>query len=107
MKKKVKIVPPAKNVLSPVNLKVNESKTEYTTLKRGAKATEKWRSTKKLGSLIGDSKYMARRKQLSIITLKKFNSIWTRNKRVKVEKFVNIFKSIAKTSSYVQWRYMG
>ena len=94
--RKAKVVPVAKKVFPPVNLKVNEPKTEYTTLKRGNKATEKWRSVKKLGSLIGDSEDMIRRKQLSVVSSKKFNSIWNQNKHVKVEKRLKIYKCITK-----------
>ena len=49
-----------------MNLKVNGGKTEYTTLKRRNKQQEEWRHTKKLGSLLGDSEDMCRRKQLSV-----------------------------------------
>ena len=48
------------------NLKVNESKTEHTIIKREKKRIdEKWRGVKKLGSLLGDSEDVIRRKQLS------------------------------------------
>ena len=45
----------SKEILAEDNLKVNESKTEFTTMKREKKEDEKWRETKKLGSLLGDN----------------------------------------------------
>ena len=41
-----------KNVLLEDNLKVNETKTEHTTIERTDKNDEKWRTVKMLGSLL-------------------------------------------------------
>ena len=43
-----------KDVLLEDNLKVNETKTEHTTIERKDKNDENWRTVKKLGSLLGD-----------------------------------------------------
>ena len=52
------------------NLKVNIDKTEKTSLSKNEDA---WRSTKKVGSLMGD---VERRKQLSNAALYKLKNIW-------------------------------
>ena len=48
------------------NLKVNNSKTEQTEIFRGDRNTKRWRTVEKLGSLLGDTEDIQRRKQLSI-----------------------------------------
>ena len=50
---------------------VNDSKTEQTEIFRGERNTEQWRTVKKLGSLLGDTADIQRRKQLSIVQKKK------------------------------------
>ena len=66
--------------LNAENLKVNNSKTEHTILARNKnQEQEKWRSTKKLGSLLGDREDIARRKQLAIAAMNDMNAIWIRN----------------------------
>ena len=62
-----------KEVLLEVNLKVNETKTEHTTIERKDKNDEKWRTVKMLGSLLGDVKDITRKKQLSIVSLSDMN----------------------------------
>ena len=47
------------------NLKVNNSKTEQMEIFRGDRNTERWRTVKKLGSVLGDTEDIQRRKQLS------------------------------------------
>ena len=72
----------ADRILIQHNLLVNTDKTENTTLvrypgKNGAEK-EKWRQVKKLGSLLGDREDIARRKQLSNVSMHKFTEIWSR-----------------------------
>ena len=55
------------------NLKVNINKTEKTSLSKNEDA---WRSTKKVGSLMGDKEDVDRRKQLSNAALYKLKNIW-------------------------------
>ena len=86
----------AEKVFSEMNLKVNSGKTEYTTLKRRNRLAESWRSVKKLGSLLGDSEDMCRRKQLSVAASKKLNKIWTRRHKIKLPLRIKIYKTMIK-----------
>ncbi len=55
------IEPVAKTILGNWNLAMNTDKTELTHLKRhDTKEDGNWRSTKKLGTLLGDSEEMKR-----------------------------------------------
>ena len=102
-------------ILLEDNLKVNESKTEETTLERKIKAPyryerteginlkitkqdneEKWRTVKKLGSLLGDKEDVCRRKQLSIAALNKLQSIWIRKEKIKQALKIKLYKSLVK-----------
>ena len=56
-------------------IQINDTKTEHTVLKRGEKKNKELRSTKKLGSLMGDQKDILRRKQLSTTALHNLNNI--------------------------------
>ena len=67
MKKDAELNRIVQNILIEDNLKVNETKTEHTTIVRKERKDEEWRTVKKLGSLLGDSEDIARRKQLSIV----------------------------------------
>ena len=87
----------AKEILAEDNLKVNESKTEFTTMKREKKSDEKWRETKKLGSLLGDNEDIANRKHLAIAAMKSHNDIWTRKTKVKKKLRISLYKSMVKS----------
>ncbi|XP_029654490.1 uncharacterized protein LOC115230848 [Octopus sinensis] len=64
-------------------LKVNIEKTEYVTINREANRTdEKWRNSKKVGTLLGDSEDIMRRKMLSTVALNKLRTTWLRNREV-------------------------
>ena len=70
-----------KDVLVERNLKVNEDKTEETEIKREKKKeNEKWRKTKKLGSLLGDYDDMKRREQLSNQAMCELKQLWNKSK---------------------------
>ena len=56
------------------NLQINDTKTEK---KRSDKEKE-WRTTKKLGSLMGDQEDILRRYQLSTTALHNLNDMWIR-----------------------------
>ena len=96
-------------------MKVNETKTEETVLERKSKVKfkceqtdginlkvvkqdyeEKWRTVKKLGSLIGDSEDLSRRKQLSIVSLNNLNNIWIRKDHIKQSLRIELYKSLIK-----------
>ena len=103
-------------VLGKANLKVNESKTEFTTLERKKKKgnnykftkqsesdkltltreSEKWRTVRKLGSLLGVTEDINRRKQLSMAALHKMNNVWIRNDRVKQSTKLKLYRSLVK-----------
>ena len=57
------------------NLKVNESKTEITTVHRESSS---WRTTRKLGSLLDTREDIARRKTLATVAFNKMFKIWVR-----------------------------
>jgi len=60
-------------------LNVNPSKTEKTRIFRSKdRIGEEWRSTKKLGSLLGDEEDVMRRKQLATIMFQSMWSMWKR-----------------------------
>ena len=77
------------------NLKVNNDKTEKTSLSKNEDA---WRSTKKVGSLMGDKEDVERRKQLSNATLYKLKNIWIGkddiNHNIKIKLYKALVKSI-------------
>jgi hypothetical protein len=73
------IEPAAKVTLGEWNLAVNSDKTDLTTLRREtSKDDEAWRSTKKLGTLLGDYEEMRRRKQLAAVSFNNLWRIWSR-----------------------------
>ncbi len=77
------IEPVAKTILGNWNLAMNTEKTELTHLiRKDRKEDEAWRNTKKLGTLLGDSEEMRRRKQLAAASFKNLSCLWTgkRNK---------------------------
>ena len=65
------------------NLKVNEDKTEHTFLQRGDCNTETWRNVKKVGSLLGDSEDIIRRKELAISSMNKLQAVWIRREHIR------------------------
>ena len=79
-----------------LNLQINDTKTEHTVLKRSDKKIEEWRSTKKLGSLIGDQEDILRRKQLSTTALHNLSNIWIRKNRITERVRLNLYKTIVK-----------
>jgi hypothetical protein len=67
------------------DLLVNNDKTEHTTLKRGRdEDDEPWRKTKKLGTLLGDSQELQRRKQLAAASFQSLKRIWSRKQHNKI-----------------------
>ncbi|XP_065180226.1 uncharacterized protein LOC135810663 [Sycon ciliatum] len=77
------IEPIAAEVLGEWYLRVNHDKTERTTFPREkVRIAEDWRSTRKLGSLIGDEQDVIRRKQLASAAYQSMFSLWRRSKQV-------------------------
>ena len=83
-------------ILAMGNLKVNLDKTEQTIIERGDKKTEKWRGVKKLGSLLGDTEDMIRRKSLATAALNKMKKVWIRNGKVHISKRLKLYNILVK-----------
>ena len=94
--KRDRIINTAPNILKKHNLKVNATKTEHTILKRSEKCNEEWRSTRKLGSLLGDAEDIVRRKQLASGALNKLNSMWIRKNKIRSDIRINLYRAIVK-----------
>eukprot|EP00117_Sycon_ciliatum_P016529 scpid72716/ scgid1736/ LINE-1 reverse transcriptase homolog len=73
------LLPTISNKLLEWDLKVNETKTEHTHIERHTdRIEEEWRTTKKLGSLLGDAEDMLRRQQLATVAFGKLWTLWIR-----------------------------
>jgi hypothetical protein len=95
--RKHKLISTVTESLLEDNLKVNDTKTEHTTLKRSSKDNETWRSVKKLGSLIGDKEDILQRKQLSIAAMRDLNKLWIRKNRIRRNIRLKLYRTIVKT----------
>ena len=82
-------------ILKEWNLKVNESKLELTKLERSDKNKESWRTTKKLGTLLGDQEELTRRKQLAAASFKKAKMMWS-SAAISETKRLRIYNSMVK-----------
>lgn len=74
------------NTLKESNLKVNETKTEYTNVKRN---TDDWKKTRKLGNLIDEKEDVHKRRTLAQLAFNSLNNMWQRTnineqKRIKL-----------------------
>ena len=73
-------------------------KIEITILKRKeSKVDEDWRQTKKVGSLLGDTEDIERRKALSNIALNKLFNIWLRKDKIKLKTRIRLYKTLVKS----------
>ena len=86
-----------KNELAKEDLFVNDSKTEHTVIKKGNKVTEKWRTVTKLGSQLGDSEDISRRKQLSCAAMKSVKQLWVRRSLTSQAKRIGLYNSLVKS----------
>ena len=86
------------DILLEDNLKSNTSKTEHTIIERGNNGTELWRNVKKLGSLLGDKEDINRRKQLCIISMNKYETLWIKkeklNENLRIELYDKLIKPV-------------
>ena len=74
---------------------VNDDNTEKTALFRGNKEEErKWRNTIKLGSMLGDSEDIKRRKELANIALFNNKGIWKRKKKTKLKTRIKLYETV-------------
>ena len=86
-----------KEVLEKENLFINESKTEHIVIKKDTRINEKWRLAKKLGTLLGDSEDIARRKQLACASMKSTKQLWTRRKLTKLNTKLKLHRTLVKS----------
>ena len=85
-------VPIIVETLGNWNLKVNASKTEFTTINRN---TLEWQKTRKLGSLLDDQEDLKRRKQLATVAFKNLQAVWVRKNRIiKEDKILSLYNSL-------------
>ena len=69
--------------LAEWSLQLNAAKTERTRVSRQVdRAHEPWRTTRKLGSLLGDAEYVARRMQLANVSFHKMWTVWFRGVQI-------------------------
>ena len=96
--RKIKLNEIVSNTLKEDNLIVNNEKTEHTVIKRMEKNknAEAWRHTKKLGSLLGDSEDIVRRKQLAIVAFGNLNNIWIRKDKVRENLRIKLYNALVK-----------
>ena len=73
-------------------------KTEHTQIEGGNNDTELWRNVKKLGSLLGDKEDINRRKQLSIFSMNKYETLRIKkehlNEHLRIELYKKLIKSV-------------
>ena len=85
-----------KDTLAIDGLMVNEDKTEKTMIFRSSeKEEETWRTTKKLGSLLGCYEDMQRRIQLSYSGFNSIQKVW-KHQRISPQKKLQLYKTIVK-----------
>ena len=77
------------------NLKVNIDKTEKKTSL--SKRRDAWRSTKKVGSLMGDKEDVERRKQLSSSALYELKNIWIGKDKINHNIKIKLYKVLVKS----------
>ena len=58
---------------------------------------EGWRSTKKVGSLVGDNEDVERRKKLSTVALNKLINVWISNDKIKIHVKIKLYTSLVKS----------
>ena len=81
-------------ILPQRNLKVNQDKTEHTVVQQSGNT--QWRKVRKLGSLLGDSEDIAKRKQLAIAGMRRLNDVWVRKDRTSLRKRLGLYKQLVK-----------
>ena len=75
-------------------LKVNVDKTEHTSVR---KDSEDWKTTKKVGSLLGSREDIEHRKHLSKIAFNKLANIWNSGNKTKQKTKIKLYNSLVKS----------
>ena len=85
----------APTCLNAWNLAMNTEKTENTILKRECdKEDEIWMKTKKLGTFLGDSEELKRRKQLATSSMANMWKVWSRkNNKISLQKRILLYNT--------------
>ena len=86
----------------------NDDKTEKTLLEREKyKNKENWRMVKKLGSLLGDTEDVIRRKQLASAAMAKMDKLWIRGKKIHIKIKTQIVQYVGETHINLQFMHLG
>ena len=91
------------------SLQINAAKTERTSVSRQVDRThEPWRTTRKLGSLLGEVEDVTRRMQLANVSFYKMWTVWFRGAQISLPSSVaTALLSIRLASTYVQHGHLG
>ena len=82
--------------LAEWSLQLNAAKTERTSVSRQAdRAHEPWRTTRKLGSLLGDAEDVARRMQLANVSFHKMWTVWFRGAQISLPLRLRLYSAFA------------
>ena len=73
------------------SLTVNETKTEFLHL---TSTSDSWRSSRQLGSLIGDSEDLERRKDLASSAYSRMYSLWLRRGKVSEQRRIRLYNAL-------------
>ena len=85
-------------------LRVNPDKTEWTQIARSSdRIMEEWRNTEKLGSLIGDSEDVSRRKQLATVAFRYMWSLWKRRDQVSRTLCLQLYNAFIMPTNIQRW----
>ena len=80
--------------LAEWSLQINAAKTEWTSASRHVdRAHESWRTTRKLGSLLGDAEYVARRMQLANVSFHKMWTNWFRGAQISLHLRLRLYSA--------------
>ena len=84
------------DILLKDNLKSNALKLEHTQIERGSNDTELRKNLKRLGTLLGDKEDINRRKQLSIISMNKYETLWIKKEHLDEQLRIELYKKLIK-----------
>ena len=84
-------------ILKKWNLQMNLSKSEFTHVeKRSSRTDEHWRNVKKLGSLLGDTEDVLRRKNLARAALSRMWKLWINRNRLSESLRIRLYNAYIK-----------
>ena len=88
------IEPIAPDCLAEWSLQINAAKTERTSVSRQVDRThEPWRTTRKLGSLLGDAEDVAHRMQLANVSFHKMWTVWFRGAQISLHLRLRLYSA--------------